>query len=62
MVDAGWKYWAVVLPSDAIGKLNMNRFIKEYSRKGIITGVFDNPDEALNWIEKFQITKDIFQE
>ncbi len=51
-VLSGWKYWAIVLPEDIIGQMNMNREAKINSEKGIITAQFDNPDEAMAWLEK----------
>ena len=51
-VLAGWKYWAIVLPEKIIGQMNMNREAKINSEKGIITAKFDNPDEAMAWLEK----------
>ena len=51
-VLAGWKYWALVLPEKIIGQMNMNREAKIYSEQGIITAKFENPDEAMAWLEK----------
>jgi hypothetical protein len=48
---AGWKYWAIILPKQLIGQINMQRFIDEYSTKGITTRVFSDADEARKWLE-----------
>ncbi|MBN2316531.1 MAG: hypothetical protein JXM79_21565 [Sedimentisphaerales bacterium] len=52
VMKAGWKFWAVVMPEQAIGKMNMNRFIKTYSDQGLTAQVFSDPDDALAWLEK----------
>ena len=49
--DAGWKFWAIVMPDKVVGKLNMKRFIDTYSQQGLAIDIFDNPDEALKWLE-----------
>lgn len=51
-VLAGWKYWAIVLPENIFGQMNMEREAQVNSEKGIITAKFDNPDEAMAWLEK----------
>ena len=51
-VLAGWKYWALVLPKDIIGQMNMNRGAKYNTDRGIIVAKFDNLDEAMTWLEK----------
>ena len=52
VMKAGWKYWAIVMPEKVIGQMNMKRWAKTYSEGGIKVEVFNNPDEALSWIEK----------
>jgi hypothetical protein len=49
---AGWKYWAIVLPEHVIGQMNMKRIISDYSAKGVIARVFDNPAAAMAWLKK----------
>jgi hypothetical protein len=49
--DAGWKYWAVVLPDRKIGQINLNMFMREYITRGLEVRVFEDPDEALRWLE-----------
>jgi hypothetical protein len=52
VVKAGWKYWAIVLPKKIVGQMNMNQFIEEYSKKGVITKIFSDPTDAMTWLEK----------
>jgi hypothetical protein len=51
VIKGGWKYWALVLPEKAIGQLNMKQIIKQYADTGVTVQVFENPDEALKWLE-----------
>jgi hypothetical protein len=49
--DAGWKYWALVMPDKVAGQMNMNRIMKQYIEQGLTIKVFSDPDEALKWLE-----------
>ena len=51
VVDAGWKYWAIVMPDKVVGQMNMQRFIDLYATKGVTIQIFDDSDEALNWLK-----------
>ena len=48
---AGWKHWSVVQPEKIIGQLNMARFVKMYAELGINARMFDDPDEAMAWLD-----------
>jgi hypothetical protein len=49
---AGWKYWAIVLPDNAVGEKNMQRFVAAYSELGVTAQVFGDPVAAMAWLEK----------
>ncbi len=51
-VQAGLKYWAIVLPELTVGKMDLAGFIKGHSDKGVTVQVFTHPEEALKWLEK----------
>ena len=51
VMAAGWKYWAVVMPEKVIGQMNMKRWLATYAEKGITAQAFEDPDEALIWLE-----------
>jgi hypothetical protein len=51
VMQAGWKYWALVQPEKVIGQTNMDRIVKEYSEKGLTVKIFSDPDEAMKWLE-----------
>lgn len=50
-IKVGWRYWAVLQPEDAFGKLNIDEQIRRFSSKGIITQYFLNREEALDWLK-----------
>jgi len=47
---AGWKYWAIVMPDKVMGQSNMDWFIREYRELGLEIQIFEDPDEALEWL------------
>jgi len=47
---AGWKYWAMVLPERAVGKLNVKRYIELSRKGGIEAQSFVTPAPALEWL------------
>ena len=49
---AGWKYWAIVQPENAVGQLTMKRVINNIKSQGIIAEVFTSPNQAMAWLEK----------
>ena len=52
VIAAGWKYWAVVMPRKVLGQMNMRRWAETYGKQGVIAQLFDDPDDALGWLEK----------
>lgn len=50
-VKAGWKYWALVQPKKTIGQMNMKKRTGFVTNGGVTAKVFDNPDEAIKWLE-----------
>jgi len=51
-IDAGWKAWALVVPNEIMGRINMIEFVNLYSRQGVRVMVFTKPDEAMAWLDK----------
>ncbi|MCA9904111.1 MAG: hypothetical protein KC547_09655 [Anaerolineae bacterium] len=51
VMAAGWKYWAIVLPDKVVGKMNMQRYIEMNAELGVTIDIFDDADEALQWLE-----------
>jgi hypothetical protein len=52
VVAAGWKYWAVVMPQKITGQMYMRRRIAKYEERGLIVRTFEDPDDALVWLER----------
>jgi hypothetical protein len=48
---AGWKHWAIVLPENLVGQMNMKRFIEHNAAQGVNVRVFTDPDAGLRWLE-----------
>jgi hypothetical protein len=48
---AGWKYWAIVPPTKAIGQMSLTRFAELYGGHGVEVKAFANADEALAWLK-----------
>ena len=51
-MKGGWKYWALVVPADVLGKINMKEFIDMYWEKGLRIMVFVDPAEAWKWLNE----------
>jgi hypothetical protein len=52
-LQAGWKYWALVVPEDIMARWNMVQFVEKFSAQGIRVMVFTNPEEAMDWLDSF---------
>lgn len=50
-IKAGWKYWAIVLPTKITGKRSMNRIASACADKGLCVETFTSMQDALRWIE-----------
>lgn len=50
---AGWKYWAMVVPNDIHGRMDVKGYIEQGFEGGIRVMVFTNPQEALEWLKSF---------
>lgn len=51
VIAAGWRYWAIVMPDKVVGKMNMQRYIEQNAAQGVTIQIFDDPNEALAWLE-----------
>ncbi len=50
ILEAGWKYWAMVLPEKITGQMNIQKMLNEYEELGVTTGVHSAPEDALSWL------------
>ncbi|MBC8170053.1 MAG: hypothetical protein H7X77_00205 [Anaerolineae bacterium] len=51
VIAAGWKFWALVVPDDVRGRMNMAEFVDMFYAKGVRIMVFSKFDEAMHWLE-----------
>lgn len=49
--EAGWQVWALVVPPDALSRMNLSEFVFSYAQQGLRVQVFTDPDVALRWLE-----------
>ncbi len=49
-LEAGWKYWALVVPPDIKARLNLKEFVEAFSLQGVRIMVFTTPEEGLAWL------------
>lgn len=50
VMKAGFRYWAIVMPKNAMGSLQIKRFIKDYSEKSVIIEPCETVEAALEWL------------
>ncbi len=51
VLGVGFKFWAIVLPMPAIGKLNMQRIANHHARSGVVSRVETMPHAAFEWLK-----------
>lgn len=51
VLRVGFKYWAIVLPEAAIGKLNMQRLAAHHAKHGILSRIETTPAPAFDWLK-----------
>jgi hypothetical protein len=49
-MEAGWKYWALVVPESVMGRMNMIQFIESFANRGVMVRVFTDPNKAMDWL------------
>jgi hypothetical protein len=50
VLAAGWKYWAILVPKKAIGKMNIKGVIEHFSQGGVKVQIFDDPEKGMEWL------------
>lgn len=51
IINAGWRYWALVMPQSVIGQRDMQQVIDIFMRIGVLVQLFSDPDQALAWLK-----------
>lgn len=57
-IEAGWKYWAIVVPESTGGRETMIDFRKYYREKGLELRVFMAAEHAMEWLENVDKPKE----
>ncbi len=52
IINAGWKYWAVVMPEMVTVQMFVSKFINKYKTMGIHVRAFNDVDKAMAWLEE----------
>jgi hypothetical protein len=50
-VQAGWKYWAIVLPPNITGSASIKKLAETYSAQGVETKVFPSVEDGKKWLD-----------
>ncbi len=50
----GWKYWAIVMPDTAVGKMTMKPIIERYASLGLKVEIVASAEAGLEWLKKQQ--------
>ena len=49
--DAGWQYWALVVPDDHDARVSLKEHVDAYYNQGVNVKVFTSVDIAREWLE-----------
>jgi hypothetical protein len=49
-IEAGWRYWAMVMPEAVFGKMIIQRRVAAANAVGLNARTFEEPDAALAWL------------
>lgn len=50
VLRSGWRTWAIVLPENIVGQMNIRRIIQAETLRSLEVQVFASAEEALAWI------------
>ena len=53
-IDAGWKYWANVVPEEMIAAGSLRPTMEALYGLGLRLMVFDNVEEAIDWLDNMR--------
>ena len=51
VLRAGFKFWAIVVPANAVGSLQMRRFANEYREQGVLVEIFGDLEPVWGWLK-----------
>ena len=50
-IEAGWKYWALVVPTEVVAAGSMMPTMNAFFELGLRMMVFDNLNDAIEWLD-----------
>ncbi len=51
ILQAGWKYWGLVMPKEALGQMRMSIMAQTYLKLGVTVKTFNDPSKAFIWLK-----------
>ncbi len=51
-IQAGWKYWAMVVPESLISQADHIKYVESFYDLGIWVTVYEDVESALRWLER----------
>ena len=48
--EAGWKYWALVVPESIAGRVDMSGIVQRFWELGVRVNVFTSVEDAEDWL------------
>lgn len=51
-VEAGWRYWALVVPEELAARQDMVYLVNTYYDMGVRVQVFTDPDDGMKWLSE----------
>ena len=51
VLEAGWKYWALIPSKKLVAEMDMNRFVTRYESLGVTVELFSDVESALRWLK-----------
>ena len=52
IVAAGWKHWAMLMPTKVTGQMSEQRLIQFFAERGVTAQVFTDVEKAMSWLEE----------
>lgn len=49
-IEAGWKYWAIIVPDEINARASMRGFMEDFFEKGVRINLFASVEDAKNWL------------
>lgn len=50
-MEAGWKYWAIIVPNEVEGRASMKEAIESFFEMGVRINLFSSVEKAMEWLD-----------